>query len=101
MSEGSNAAFEWLNFHHLRYFWAVARRGSLRRAAEVLNISQPSICAQVKLLEAARGEPLFRHSGRTLVLTEFGRLIHGYAEEIFTLGRELLAAGKHAPTART
>ena len=101
MSEGSAATVEWLNFHHLRYFWAVAKHGSLRRAAEVLSISQPSICAQVKLLETALGEPLFRRSGRTIVLTEFGRLIHGYAEEIFTLGRELLAAGKGAPTART
>jgi LysR family transcriptional activator of nhaA len=54
----------------------------------------------VKLLETSLGEPLFRRSGRSLVLTEFGRLIHGYSEEIFTLGRELLAAGKRAPTDR-
>jgi LysR family transcriptional activator of nhaA len=90
---------EWLNFHHLRYFWAVAREGSLRRAAESLNISQPSISSQIKLLEAALGEPLFRRSGRSLVLTEFGRVIQGYAEEIFTLGRELLATGRRGPAA--
>lgn len=91
---------EWLNFHHLRYFWAVARHGSLRRAAEALHISQPSISAQIKLLESALGERLFRRSGRSLVLTDFGRVIQGYAEEIFALGRELLAAGKRGPASR-
>lgn len=100
-TEQSLSASEWLNFHHLRYFWAVAKEGNLRRAAEKLRISQPSISTQIKLLEAALGEPLFRRSGRSLVLTEFGRLIHGYADEIFSLGRELLAAGNRGPVART
>src|SRR6187399_1886029 len=68
---------DWLNFHHLRYFWAVAREGNLRRAAEKLHVSQPSISAQIKILESALGDRLFRRSGRTLVLTEFGRLIQG------------------------
>lgn len=99
--EPSPITTDWLNFHHLRYFWAVAREGSLRRAAEALRTSQPAISGQIKLLESALGEPLFRRSGRTLVLTEFGRMIQGYAEEIFTLGRELLAAGKRGPTSRT
>jgi LysR family transcriptional activator of nhaA len=85
---------DWLNFHHLRYFWAVAHHGSLRKAAEALRISQPSISAQLKLLESALGEPLFRRSGRVLVVTEFGRVIQGYADEIFRLGRELLTAGR-------
>jgi LysR family transcriptional activator of nhaA len=90
-----------LNYHHLRYFWTVAREGSLRKAAEKLRVSQPSICAQIQLLEAALGEDLFRPSGRSLALTEFGQLIFGYAEEIFTLGGEVLRAARQAPTSRT
>ncbi|MBU6303351.1 MAG: LysR family transcriptional regulator [Verrucomicrobia bacterium] len=92
---------EFLNYHHLRYFWMVAKEGSLRRAAEALNVSQPSICTQIQLLETALGEDLFRPSGRSLMLTEFGRLIFGYADEIFTLGNEILRATKQAPTARS
>ena len=62
--ESTNTADEWLNYHHLRYFHAVAREGSVSRAAAKLRISQPSICAQVKQLEAALGETLYRRSGR-------------------------------------
>lgn len=92
---------EFLNYHHLRYFWAVAKEGSLRGASEKLRVSQPSICTQIQQLEAALGEDLFRPSGRTLVLTEFGQLIYGYAEEIFTLGSEVLNAAKQAPMSRS
>ena len=92
---------EFLNYHHLRYFWTVAKEGSLRQAAEKLRISQPSICTQIQLLESALGEDLFRPSGRSSVLTEFGQLIYGYAEEIFTLGGEVLRAAKQAPTSRS
>lgn len=92
---------DFLNYHHLRYFWMVAREGSLRAAAEKLKVSQPSICTQLKVLESSLGEDLFRNSGRSLVLTEFGQLVYGYAEEIFTLGREILRATKQAPTSRT
>ena len=92
---------DFLNYHHLRYFWTVATEGSLRRAAEKLRISQPSICTQIKLLETALGQSLFRPSGRSLVLTEFGQIIYGYAGEIFTLGGELLRASKSAPASRT
>lgn len=91
---------EFLNYHHLRYFWTVAKEGSLRKASEKLKVSQPSMCTQIKLLEASLGETLFRPSGRTLVLTEFGRLIQGYAEEIFTLGSEILRTTKQAPSVR-
>ena len=91
---------DFLNYHHLRYFWTVAKEGSLRRASEQLRVSQPSICTQIKVLEASLGESLFRTSGRTLVLTEFGQLIYGHAEEIFTLGGEILRASKHAPGTR-
>lgn len=94
------SGMEWLNFHHLRYFWAVATEGSLRGAAERLNVSQPSICAQVQELEKAFGEELFRRSGRQLVLTDTGQMVFGYAEEIFSLGRELLSSVKQAPTTR-
>ncbi len=87
---------EFLNYHHLRYFWTVATEGSLRRASEKLGVSQPSMCTQIKLLEASLGEMLFRPRGRSLELTEFGQLVYGYAEEIFTLGGEILRATKQA-----
>lgn len=98
--EPSNNATEWLNYHHLRYFHAVAREGSVSGASKKLRTSQPSICAQVKQLEAALGETLYRRRGRSIVLTDFGRTIYGYAEEIFALGRELLTVAERAPTAR-
>ncbi len=91
---------DWLNYHHLRYFWAVAREGGLRRAAARLNVSAPSISAQIRELEEALGEKLFRRSGRSNVLTESGQIALRYAEEIFSLGRELTSALKQRPTAR-
>ncbi len=92
---------EFLNYHHLRYFWTVAKEGSLRRASEKLRVSQPSMCTQIKLLETSLGEALFRPSGRSLELTEFGQVVFGYAEEIFTLGGEILQATKQAPGVRS
>ena len=92
---------EWLNFHHLRYFWTVARRGGVRKAAEELHVSQPSISAQLRLLEDALGEKLFRRSGRNLVLTEAGHVVLSYADEIFSAGRELMNALIHRPGARS
>jgi LysR family transcriptional activator of nhaA len=92
---------DFLNYHHLRYFWTVAKEGSLRRASEKLRVSQPSICTQIKLLEASLGESLFRSSGRTLALTEFGQMIFSHSEEIFTLGSEILRATKQRPGARS
>lgn len=92
---------EFLNYHHLRYFWTVAKEGSLRRASEKLRISQPSMSTQIGLLKTALGEDLFRPRGRSLELTEFGQLIYGYAEEIFTLGGEILGAAKQAPGIRS
>jgi len=91
---------EWLNYHHLLYFWTVAREGSIRRASEKLCVSQPSICAQLRTLEEALGERLFRRCGRKLVMTETGQLVYGYAEEIFSLGGEMLNAVKRGPTTR-
>lgn len=91
---------DYLNFHHLRYFWTVARKGGVRKAAEALHVSQPSISAQLKLLEESLGEKLFRRSGRSLVLTETGHLVLSYADEIFSAGRELINAVKQRPGQR-
>jgi LysR family transcriptional regulator, transcriptional activator of nhaA len=88
---------EWLNYHHLRYFWTVARKGGVRKAAEALHVSQPSISAQLRLLEESLGQKLFRRSGRNLVLTEMGQLVLNYADEIFSAGRELMNAVKQRP----
>jgi LysR family transcriptional activator of nhaA len=91
---------DYLNFHHLRYFWMVAKEGGVRRAAEKMHVSQPSISAQLKLLEESLGEELFRRSGRALVLSEAGQLVFSYAEEIFAAGRELMSAVKQRPGLR-
>jgi LysR family transcriptional activator of nhaA len=81
---------EWLNYHHLLYFWTVVREGGVSRAAEKLRLAQPTVSAQVKLLEDTLGQPLFDRQGRRLVLTETGRTVFRYADEIFGIGRELL-----------
>jgi LysR family transcriptional activator of nhaA len=91
---------EWLNYHHLRYFWTVAKEGSLARAAATLHVSQPSISEQVRELEEALGEKLFRREGRGNKLTDAGQVVLGYAEEIFMLGRELTNAVKQRPGAK-
>lgn len=80
-----------LNFHHLRYFWAVAKEGNLTRAAAQLHVSQSALSAQIKELERQLGQPLFQRSGRTLALTEAGRLALSYADDIFAAGNELVA----------
>jgi len=92
---------EWLNYHHLRYFYVVAKEGGVARAAAKLHVSQPSISEQVRELEEALGEKLFRREGRGNTLTDVGQLVFGYAEEIFALGRELMSAVKQRPGART
>jgi LysR family transcriptional activator of nhaA len=89
---------EWLNYHHLRYFWTVAKEGSLKKAAEKLSVSQPSISTQLGELEAALGEKLFRRSGRTKVLTDTGQIAFRYADEIFSLGREMMNSIKQRST---
>lgn len=85
---------EWLNYHHLLYFWTVARLGSVARATEELYLSQPTISAQIRVLEESLGEKLFTRTGRNLMLTEAGRVVFRYADEIFSLGRELRGAVK-------
>jgi LysR family transcriptional activator of nhaA len=91
---------EFLNYHHLRYFWSVAKEGGLTKAAAKLHVSQPTISAQVQALEGVLGEKLFRRAGRHLVLTDAGQQALSYAEEIFSLGQDLVSAMKQRPTAR-
>ncbi len=91
---------EWLNYHHLRYFWTVVRTGSINMASSELRISPPAISTQLKLLEQNLGEKLLKRSGRRLVLTDTGRVVFSYAEDIFSLGRELLDVVKNRPIGR-
>lgn len=78
-----------LNYQHLYYFWAVAKEGNMSRACEKLHLTQPTVSAQIAVFEEAIGEKLFHREGRSLRLTETGRGVLHYAEEIFALGREL------------
>jgi LysR family transcriptional activator of nhaA len=97
---GLGSFIDSLNFHHLRYFWTVARKGGVRKAAEELHVSQPSISAQLRLLEESLGEKLFQRSGRHLVLTDTGHLVLSYANEIFSAGRELMNVVRQKPGSR-
>jgi LysR family transcriptional activator of nhaA len=83
-----------LNFHHLHYFWAVAKDGQLTRTAQRLRVSQSALSAQIRHLEEQLGGPLFHREARRLTLTEAGRVALGYAEEIFATGDGLVAALK-------
>lgn len=83
---------EWLNYHHLLYFWTVAREGSLVAAGKVLRLSHPTLSAQIRSLEDRLGGKLFHRQGRRLVLTELGRLVQRYADDIFKTGAEMLDA---------
>lgn len=89
---------EWLNYHHLLYFWTVAKEGSIARASEKLRLTQATISAQISAFERTLGEKLFNRVGRSLVLTETGRVAFRYADEIFTLGREFMDTLKGRPT---
>ena len=80
-----------LNYHHLHYFWAVAKEGNLTRAATRLHVSQSALSVQIRQLEDQLGQALFERRGRTLQLTEAGRLAMSYAESIFAAGGELVA----------
>ncbi len=81
---------EHLNFHHLLYFWRVAKLGHLTRAAEELHTSQSAVSTQIRQLENSLGDALFTRQARRLVLTDTGKLVMGFAEDIFGLGREML-----------
>lgn len=91
---------EWINYHHLLYFWSVVRAGSIQRASTELRISPSAISMQLRTLEQSLGEKLLARAGRGLVLTETGKTVFSYAEEIFTLGRELMDVVKNRPIGR-
>jgi LysR family transcriptional activator of nhaA len=80
---------EWLNYHHLRYFWVVAREGSVSRAAKQLRLAQPTVSEQIHALEEMLGERLLMRAGRGVVVTEVGKTVYRFADEIFALGRDL------------
>jgi LysR family transcriptional activator of nhaA len=85
---------ETLNHHHLLHFWTVVREGGVTRASEKLNVSQPTVSGQLRELQEALGEKLLVRHGRSVVLTDVGRTVYRYADEIFALGRELQQAVK-------
>jgi len=89
---------EWLNYHHLLYFWTAATRGGVSRAARELRLSPSTVSGQLRLLEAQVGEPLFTRAGRGLALTEVGRLVLRHADEIFSIGRSLQDALRGRPS---
>ncbi len=91
---------EWLNYHHLLYFWVVAKEGTIAAACKELHLAQPTISAQLRVLERSLGEKLFTRVGRNLALTETGRVVYRYADEIFSLGRDLLDTVHGRPTGR-
>ncbi len=88
----STLSLNTLNYQHLYYFWVIAREGSIARAKTILNLTQPTISTQLKVLEQAIGSNLFERRSRSLILTETGNLVYRYADEIFRTGRELTQA---------
>lgn len=80
----------WLNYHHLLYFWTMAREGSVSKAAELLHLSQPTVSGQLRQLERSLGNKLYQRNGNSILLTEAGRVVFEYAEKIFTTGQELV-----------
>jgi LysR family transcriptional activator of nhaA len=91
-SKGVEVSVYSLNFNHLRYFWMVAREGTLTLAAEKLCLSPSTVSTQIKSLEEHLGHPLFERRGRRLHLTEYGRVVQEYADDIFALGHQLVDA---------
>lgn len=89
-----------INYKHLHYFWMVAKQGGISRASERLHITPQTISGQISLLEDSLDEALFRKVGRNLELTESGRLVLSYADEIFSLGGELEEMVRNLPADR-
>lgn len=90
---------DWLNYHHLLYFWTVAKEGGVSAAAAALHVAQPTVSAQLRALERSLGQKLFERHGRHLRLSTRGEAVFRYADEIFSLGRELLQTVKGDPQA--
>jgi LysR family transcriptional regulator, transcriptional activator of nhaA len=86
-----------LNYQHLLYFWTVAKEGTIAAACERLCLTQSTISTQIRQLEKQLGQKLFRRVGRHLALTETGCVVHRYADEIFSLGGELVETMKGGP----
>lgn len=91
---------EWLNYHHLFYFWKVVKLGSITAACKELRLAPPTVSAQLRSLEEQLGEKLLMRRGRALVPTDVGQMVYGYAQQIFGLGQELMDAVKQRPTGR-
>ena len=91
---------EWINYHHLLYFWTVVRAGSIGRASEQLRLAPPTISAQIRSLEQNLGEKLLLRSARGVQTTEMGQVVYRYADDIFSLGREMLDTVRGRPTGR-
>jgi len=91
---------EWLNYHHLLYFWLVVREGGLAPASARLRLAQSTVSGQIRAFEHVLGEKLFTRVGRRLVVTDTGRTVYRYAEEIFSLGHELQDVIKGRPVGR-
>lgn len=89
-----------LNYHHLRLFWAVAREGNLTRASRGLSLTPQTVSVQIRDLETELGEKLFRREGRRMVLTDMGSVAFRFADEIFTVGQELLETLRGQPSER-
>jgi LysR family transcriptional regulator, transcriptional activator of nhaA len=91
---------EWLNYHHLLYFWSVVRTGSVAAASVELRLAPPTVSVQIRRLEEQLGEKLLRRSGRRVIPTEMGQAVFRYADDIFSLGRELLDMVRGRPSGR-
>jgi len=96
----SSQGMEWLKYHHLYYFWVVAKQGSITGAVKELRLAQPTISGQLRQLEDTLGEKLSMRAERGLALTDVGHVTYRYAEEIFSLGREMQDVLKGRPAGR-
>lgn len=94
-----SAFIEWLNYHHLYYFWTVIRERGITAAGKRLNLVPSTISSQISTLEEALGVKLFRRVGRNIEPTEMGQLVFQYADEIFSLGKELMDTVRGYPKA--
>jgi len=92
---------DWLNYHHLYYFWVIAHQGSIVKACEVLRLAQPTLSAQLKALEDRVGQPMFERRQRRLYLTATGRTVLSYADRIFRLGQEMMDTVAERPSGGT
>lgn len=98
--EPLGSAVRAVNYRHLTYFWMVAKEGSVTAASERLQLAQPTISAQLRTLEETLEVELFDRTGRALTLTDAGRVVYRYADDILALGREMVDVLKGRPVDR-